>query len=95
MLEIVPGLQNRSMHFLHRIAQLDTKPAQNVPLPRIILGVDPRLDLLIINHAHAKRFLGVRSVECRPRLLDLRQQLLPVRQRVSESVEHVFGLEVP
>jgi hypothetical protein len=64
MLEIVSGLQNRSMHFLHRIAQLDTEPAQNIPLPRIILGVDPRLDLLIVDNAHTKRLLRVRSVEC-------------------------------
>lgn len=72
MLEIVSGLQNRSMHLLHRIAQLDAEPAQNIPLPRIILGIDPRLDLLVIDNAHTKRLLSVRGVECRPRLLDLR-----------------------
>ena len=36
-----------------------------------------------------------RTAERRTRLLDLRQQLLPVRERVSESVEDVFCLKVP
>jgi len=35
------------MHLLHCIPQLDPKPTQNIPLPRIILGVHPRLYLFV------------------------------------------------
>ena len=95
MLQVVPRLQYRRMHLLHRIPQLHPESTQDVPLPRIVLCIHPRLHLLVVDHAHPKRFLRVRRVERRPRLLDFRQQLLPVRERVSEPVEHVFGFEVP
>ncbi len=90
--EFVARLENRRMHFLHRIAKLDAKPGQNIALPRVILGVHARLDLLIIHDAHAEFLLRLRRVERRPRALDLRQKLLPMRERVPEPVEHVFRL---
>lgn len=83
------------MHLLHRITQLHAKPAQNIPLPCIILRVHPRLHLLVIDHADAERFLCFGGIECRASLLDLGEQLLPVCEGVSEAVEDVFGLEVP
>ena len=92
VLEVVPRLENRRMHFLHRIPKLDAEPGQNIALPRVILGIHARLHLLIIHDAHAKLLLRLRRVERRPCTLDLRQKLLPVRERVPESVEHVFRL---
>lgn len=83
------------MHLLHRIPELDAKTAEDIALPRVILSVDARLHLFVVDHAHAERFLRLGRVERRTRLLDLRQQLLPVRERVSESVEDVFCLKVP
>lgn len=83
------------MHLLHRVAQLDAEPAQNIALPRIVLGIHAGLHLLIVDNTDAERLLCVRRVECRARLLDLREQLLPVRERVAQAVEHEFGLEVP
>ena len=80
MLELVPGLENRCMHLLHRDAQLGSKPVHNIPLPRIVLGIDPRLDLLVVDDAHAEALLGLRGVERRASFLDLREKLLPVRQ---------------
>lgn len=95
MFELVPRLQDRRMHFLHRVAQLDTKPTQNVPLPRIILGVHPRLHLFVINDADAKTALRLRRIKRRARFLNLGEELLPVRKRVSKSIEDVLGFEVP
>jgi hypothetical protein len=95
MLELVPRLENRRMHLLHRHAQLGPKPVHNIPLPRVILRVYPRLDLLVVDDAHAEALLRLGRVERRPSLLDLGQELLPVRERVSEAVEHVFGFEIP
>lgn len=95
MLEVVPRLENRRMHLLHRHAQLRPKPIHNVPLPRIVLGIDPRLDLLIVDDTHAEALLRLGRVERRSSFLDLSQELLPVRERVSEAVEHVFGFKVP
>ena len=92
VLEFVARLENRRMHFLHRIAKLDAKPGQNIALPRVISGVHARLHLLIIHDAHAKFLLRLRRVERRPCTLDLRQKLLPMCERVPESVEHVFRL---
>jgi len=43
---------------MYCIAQLDTEPAQNVPLPQILLGIDPRLDLLVASNAYSG------SIEC-------------------------------
>ena len=83
------------MHLLHRISELDAEATQDVPLPRVVLRVHARLHLLVVDHAHAERLLRLGRVERRTRLLDLRQQLLPVRERVSESVEDVFCLKVP
>jgi len=95
MLELVPGLENRRMHLLHRHAQLGSEPVHNIPLPRVVLGVHPRLDLLVVNDAYAKALLRLRGVERRTSFLDLCEELLPVRERVSETIENVFGLEVP
>lgn len=78
------------MHFLHRIAKLDAEPRQYIALPRVILGVHPRLHLLIVHDAHAKFLLRLCRVERRPCTLNLRQKLLPMRERVPESIEYVF-----
>lgn len=50
------------MHLLHRIAQFDHKPTQDVPLPRIILGIDSSLHLLVINHTHTPNDFWVSEV---------------------------------
>jgi hypothetical protein len=71
---------------MYCIAQLDIEPVQNVTLPQIVLGIDPRLDLLVVGNAQSG------SIECRPRLLDLRYELLQVRQRVCRSR---IGLSAP
>lgn len=71
MLEIVSSFENRRMHLLHRIAQFDSESTENIALPRVVLGVDSRLHLLVVDDAHAKRFLGIGRVERRPRFLDL------------------------
>ena len=63
MLEIIPRLQNRRMHLLHRVPQLYPKLIQNILLPLIVLGIYPSLHLLIIDHAYTKRFLGLGRVE--------------------------------
>jgi len=95
MFELVPRLENRRVHLLHRYAQLRPKPVHDIPLPRVVLGVDPRLHLLVVDDAHAEALLRLRGVERRTRLLDLCEELLPIRERVSEPIEHVFGLEIP
>lgn len=78
--EVVARLEDRRVHLLHRIAELDAEARQNVALPRVVLGVDARLDLLVIHDAHAKLLLRLRRVERRARALDLRQELLPERE---------------
>ena len=83
------------MHFLHRIPKLDAEPREDIALPRVIFGIDARLHLFIIDNAHPKLFLRFRRVERLARSLNLRQELLPVRERVAEPIEDVFGLEVP
>ena len=95
MFEIVSGLEDLRVHLLHRVPELDAEPAQNVALPRVVLGVHTRLDLLVVDHAHPERLLRLGRVERRPRLLDLRQQLLPEREGVAEAREDRLGLEVP
>jgi hypothetical protein len=95
MLELVPGLENRRMHLLHRHTQLGSEPVHNIPLPRVVLGINPRLDLLVVDDAHAEALLRLRGVERRTSFLDLCEELLPVRERVSEAIEHVFGFEIP
>lgn len=95
VLQLVPCLQDLSVHLLHRVSELHAEAAENIALPHIVLRVHARLHLLIIDHTSAKRALRLRRVERRPRLLDFREQLLPVRERVAESVEDVFGFEVP
>ena len=92
MLEVVARLENRRMHLLHRVAKLHPEPGQNIALPRVVLGVHARLHLLIIHDTHAEFLLRLRRVKRRPCSLDLRQKLLPMRERVPESVEHVFRL---
>ena len=95
MFELVPRLENRRVHLLHRYAQLGPKSVHDIPLPRVVLGVNPRLDLLVVDDAHAEALLRLRCVERRTCFLDLCEELLPVRERVSEPIEHVFGLEIP
>ena len=95
MLEVVAGLKDRGVHLLHRVAELDAEPAQDVALPGVVLCVHARLDLLVVDDADAERLLRLGRVERRARLLDLREELLPVRERVAEPVEDVFGFEVP
>lgn len=92
MLQVVARLEDRRVHLLHRIAKLHAEPAENIALPRVVFGVHARLDLLVVDNAHAKRLLRVRCVKCRPRLFDLGQQLLPIRERVAQAVEDIFGL---
>ena len=48
MLQFVPRLQNLRMHLLHRIPELLPEPIRHIPLPCIVLGVHPRLDLLVV-----------------------------------------------
>jgi len=80
MLELVPSLENRRMHLLHRHTQFGPEPVHNIPLPRIILGINPRLDLLVVDDTHAEALLGLRGVERRASFLDLCEELLPVRK---------------
>ena len=87
MFKLVPSLENRRMHLFHRHAQLGSEPVHNIPLPRIVLGVNPRLDLLVVDNAHAEALLCLGGVECRTSFLDLCEELLPVRERVPEAVE--------
>ena len=95
MFEVVARLEDRRVHFLHRIAELDAESRQNVALPRVVLGVHARLHLLVIHDAHAKFLPRLRRVERRARALDLGQELLPKRERVAQAIEYVFRLEVP
>jgi len=83
------------MHLLHSVPKLDAEPRQDVALPRVVLCVHARLHLLVLDHAHAKLLPRLGRVERRARAFDLRQQLLPVRERVAQSVKHVFRLEIP
>jgi len=71
--EVVACLEDRRVHFLHRIAELDAEPGQDITLPRVILCVHARLHLLVIHDAHAEFLLRLRRVERRTRALDLGQ----------------------
>ena len=62
MLEIVSGEQDRGMHLLLCIAQLHTKPAWIISLPRIVLDMNPRLDSLKGDDERSKPLLA-RSFE--------------------------------
>ena len=95
MFKLVPSFENRRVHLFHRDAQLSPEPVHNIPLPRIVLGVNPRLNLFIVDDAHAEALLRLGGVERGTSFLDLCQELLPVRERVSKTVEHVFGFEIP
>ena len=95
MLEVVAGLEDRGVHLLHRVAELDAEAGEDVALPRVVLCVHARLDLLVVDDADPERLLRLGRVERRARLLDLGEELLPVGERVAEAVEDVFGLEVP
>jgi hypothetical protein len=95
MLQVIARLEDRRVHLLHRIPKFHAEPREDVALPRVVLGVHARLHLLVINNADPELLLRLRRVERRARALDLRQELLPVRERVAEAVEDVFGLEVP
>lgn len=95
MFELIPRLQDRRVHLLHGVAQLDTKSAQNVSLPRVVLGVHPCLHLFVVDDANAETALRLRGVERRSCFLDFGEELLPMCKRVSESVEDVFSFKVP
>jgi hypothetical protein len=72
VLEVVPRLQYCSMHVLHSIPELDAESTENVPLPRVVLGIHASLDLLIINNSDAtERLLRLAGIERCSRLLDL------------------------
>jgi hypothetical protein len=51
--------------------------------------------LLVVDDAHAEALLRLRGVERRSSLLDFGEELLPIRERVSKTIEHVFGFEIP
>lgn len=95
VLELVARLEDRGVHLLHRVPELDAEAGEDVALPRVVLGVHARLHLLVVDDADPKGLLRLGRVERRARLLDLCEKLLPVRERVAEPVEDVFGLEVP
>lgn len=80
MLEVVPRLENSSMHLLHGIPQLDAKATENVALPCIILRIYASLHLLVVDDTSAERLLRLRGIEGGAGFLDLREQLLPVRE---------------
>ena len=91
----MPRFGNRRMHLLHLVRELHPEPLQDVPLPRVVLGVHPRLNLLVVDYADAKAALRVRVVKSLPCALDLDQQLLPVCERVAQARENVLGFKVP
>ena len=95
LLKLTARLRDLREHILHRISKLDAEPAENIALPCVILGVDPSLYLLIVDNACAKRVLRLGGIEGRASLLDLGEQLLPVRERVAKAVEDIFGFEIP
>ena len=95
MFKVIPGLQYGRVHLLHRVPELDPESAEDIPLPRVVLGVHARLHLLVVDDAHAERLLRFGGVKRRARLLDLRQELLPVRERVPKPVEDVFRFKIP
>ena len=80
VLELISRFKDRCMHLLHSVSELDSKPAENIALPGVVFGVNTCLNLLVVDHAYAKRALRLRCVERRARLLDLREQLLPKRK---------------
>jgi len=80
MRKTIADLQDRSVSLLQRITQLDTEPAQNVPLAQIVLDIGSHFDLLLVA---ANAYSG--CVGCRPRLLDLRKELMAFRQRPQVS----------
>lgn len=95
MLELVARLEDRRVHLLHCVPELDPEPTQDVALPRVVLGVHARLHLLVVDDADAERLLRLGRVERRPRLLDFGEELLPIGERVAEPAEDIFGFEVP
>ena len=54
MLELVSGFGNGSVHLLHSISELYTKATEDVTLPSVVLGVDARLNLLVVDNANAE-----------------------------------------
>jgi len=71
------------MHLLHGITKFHTKATQYIALPCIIFCVHASLNLLIVNDADAKAALCLGCVEGRTGLLDFREKLLPVGERVA------------
>ena len=95
LLEFTARLRDLREHILHRISKLDAEPAENIALPSVILGIDPSLHLLVVDNACAESVLRLGGIEGCTSLLNLCEQLLPVRERVAEAVEDVFGFEIP
>lgn len=95
--QVIPRLHNLPIHLPHNTPQPLPKPPQHIPLPRIILRIHPTLHLLIIHHTHRPEpLLRLRIIKRPPpRLLDFREKLLPGRERVAQSGEDGFGLEIP
>lgn len=91
----MPRLGNRRMHLLHLVREFHSEPLQDVPLPRVVLGVHSRLDLLVIDYANSKATLCVRVVKGLSCALDLDQQLLPVCERITQARKDVLGFEIP
>ena len=83
------------MHLLHGVSKLDAKSTENVPLPRVVFRIDSGLHLLVVNHADAKGFLRLGGIKRRSCPFDFGEQLLPIAQRVTQSIEDIFGFEIP
>ena len=73
VLELVPRLHDLRVHLLHSIAKFDTEAAEDIALPGVILGIDTRLNLLVVDYAYAESLLRLRRIERRARFLDLRE----------------------
>src|ERR1700722_556052 len=54
MLQVIPCLQNAHVHLLYHVPKLHSKPTQYLPLPHIIFGIYPCLNLLVVNHPQSK-----------------------------------------
>lgn len=83
MLKLVPRFQNRGMHLLHGITKFHAKATQYIALPRVVFRVHASLNLLVVDDADAKAPLRLGCVERRTGLLDFREKLLPVGERIA------------
>jgi hypothetical protein len=55
--QLIARLQDGCVHLLHRIPELHAETAENIPLPCVVLGVHPGLDLLVVYDADAESVL--------------------------------------